>query len=484
MNMVFNLGLRGRLFLVVVAVFIVLGGLIVRENLDRRAERLQHTTEQILQQARVIAGRQSYLAARAETLLADLVQSRIVQDVESTSECSAWLAARLKPEPEFVQLGKVHPDGDVACAAQMPEGSVNFADRAWFQLALRSQHMIIGDVVFGRILKKPVITLARAIRDDQGRPTAVLFISLDQAWIKDRLARTELSDDTRIWVVDETGTIVARHPDIEAWTGRGAAGQPAVRAILAGTSEGTLEAPGLDGEYKLLAHVPLVETISGQLRLVLSRPKEVIMAMSWRDLVVDLGFGLLLVGGILALALWGSNRLLLRPLAVLARAADRLGGGDYQVRSGLQHGDDEIGRLAKTFDSAAARIQEYLDARLAAEMTVRESAAHLRLALEAAKAGTWEWDLRTQKNTWSDEVFILYGLAPGSCEPSYRSWLNAVHPDCRERAERIANTAWSQGSELNLEWRVNLPGGVERWLLSRGRSERGATGRLSVTSAS
>ena len=477
MNLFFTLGLRGRLLWVVAAVFFVLGALIVRQNIDRREERLHFTTDHLLQQTRIIAARQHFLSARAEMLLAELVQSRVVRESGLTPRCSEVLAAKLKPESEFVQLGVLRPDGEIACAAQMPDERVSFADRAWFQLALHTPQLIVGDVVFGRILKKPVVTLARAIRDDMGNPTAVLFVSLDQAWIKEQLASTDLSGGVRIWVVDAKGTIVARHPDEDGWTGRDAADHPAVKGVLAGRSEGTFEMPGLDGQQRLFAYAPLLKTLSGQLHLVLSQPKTVLVATSWSELAADLGLALLLVGGILALALWGSNHLLLRPLSVLSNAADRLRAGDFQVRSGLRHGDDEIGRLARTFDAAAASIQEHLHARQAAEMAVRESERRLRLALDAAKAGTWEWDVRTQKNTWSDETFRLYGFAPGGCEPSSSAWLGAVHPECREAAEKAVNEACSRGEELNLEWRVNLPDGSLRWLLSRGRPELDAAGQ-------
>ena len=46
----------------------------------------------------------------------------------------------------------------------------------------------------------------------------------------------------------------------------------------------------------------------------------------------------------------------------------------------------------------------------AVEAALRENEARLRMALEAAKAGTWEWDLATHQNIWSDEVFRLRGL--------------------------------------------------------------------------
>lgn len=111
-----------------------------------------------------------------------------------------------------------------------------------------------------------------------------------------------------------------------------------------------------------------------------------------------------------------------------------------------------------------------------AESAIRENEARLRMALDAAKAGTWEWDLATHRNIWSDEVFRLYGLAPGSCEPSFASWLDTVHPDDRETATTAAIAAEHHQSELNVEWRVNDPTGAERWLMSRGKPDFDADG--------
>ena len=52
---------------------------------------------------------------------------------------------------------------------------------------------------------------------------------------------------------------------------------------------------------------------------------------------------------------------------------------------------------------------------------LKESEERLHLAQHAAKAGTWGWDLRTNENFWSDEVWALYGLEPHSCEPSHEN---------------------------------------------------------------
>lgn len=96
---------------------------------------------------------------------------------------------------------------------------------------------------------------------------------------------------------------------------------------------------------------------------------------------------------------------------------------------------------------------------------------HFQLALSAAQAGSWEWDLQSNENRWSDEVWLLYGLTPHSAPASYDSWLASVHPDEREAVAAQISRNVAAGEEFEAEWRVNLVGAT-RWLLSRGRPLR------------
>ncbi len=119
-----------------------------------------------------------------------------------------------------------------------------------------------------------------------------------------------------------------------------------------------------------------------------------------------------------------------------------------------------------------------------AEDATRQTAQRLSLALDAAEAGTWKWDLRTNENFWSDKLWALYGLVPHSVEPSYEAWRQVIHPDDREETERAVQEAASKGAELNVEWRTNLGKAGERCLMSRGRpvcDENGqATGYIGI----
>ena len=101
----------------------------------------------------------------------------------------------------------------------------------------------------------------------------------------------------------------------------------------------------------------------------------------------------------------------------------------------------------------------------------------LRAAQEAAKSGTWEWDLQTNANSWSDELWQLYGLEPNECEPSFEAWRETLHPDDRERVVREVVEAARKGGDVNSEWRVPHRDGSEHWLMSRGRAVRNAAGK-------
>ena len=113
-----------------------------------------------------------------------------------------------------------------------------------------------------------------------------------------------------------------------------------------------------------------------------------------------------------------------------------------------------------------------------AEEELRLSMERLHLALDASNSGAWEWDLRTDKNVWSEELWKIYGLEPQSCEPSYEAWRKTILPDDRAKVEYLVKEAARKGTELNAEWRVRGRDGTERWVMSRGRPIRDAEGRV------
>jgi PAS domain S-box-containing protein len=92
----------------------------------------------------------------------------------------------------------------------------------------------------------------------------------------------------------------------------------------------------------------------------------------------------------------------------------------------------------------------------------------LRMALAAAQAGIWEWHLDTDRNTWSREVWALYGLSRDT-PASYDAWLHSIHPDDRAHTCQVIREATQCLMPFEVEWRTNPGHGGVRWLLSRGQ---------------
>lgn len=109
------------------------------------------------------------------------------------------------------------------------------------------------------------------------------------------------------------------------------------------------------------------------------------------------------------------------------------------------------------------------------ERLLRESEESLRLALRAAKAGVWKWNIQTDQLVWSPENYELYGIPPGPL--SFADWECCIHPDDRARVKLITrNTIDARMPEFRAEFRLVQPKQGVRWLLSCGRVEYSADG--------
>jgi PAS domain-containing protein len=65
----------------------------------------------------------------------------------------------------------------------------------------------------------------------------------------------------------------------------------------------------------------------------------------------------------------------------------------------------------------------------------QKSRSRMKLALEAAHVGTWEWEIGSDRTFWSPENYTLMGLPQGTGLATYDAWLARVHPEDRERAQ-------------------------------------------------
>src|SRR5260221_9376841 len=100
-------------------------------------------------------------------------------------------------------------------------------------------------------------------------------------------------------------------------------------------------------------------------------------------------------------------------------------------------------------------------------MTGKKSAlqtleVQLREAQALAKFGSWEWDLREDRITWSEGLYHLFGVDPATFQPSLEAFLNLVHPEDRERVARAAEDNRQSGRPYAEPIRIVRPDGSGR----------------------
>lgn len=103
----------------------------------------------------------------------------------------------------------------------------------------------------------------------------------------------------------------------------------------------------------------------------------------------------------------------------------------------------------------------------------------LALALEAFRAGLWEWDVTTGAVELQGDWYGLLGYPPGTLPARLDAWDALVHPEDVAHAH-AALDAYVAGhtAEFETECRARAHDGTWRWLLRRGRAlTRGPDGR-------
>jgi PAS domain S-box-containing protein len=107
-----------------------------------------------------------------------------------------------------------------------------------------------------------------------------------------------------------------------------------------------------------------------------------------------------------------------------------------------------------------------------AQEVLKGSEDRLRLAVESTGLGTWDWNLITGGLKWDERCKAVFGLPPDA-EVDYEVFLAGLHPDDRERADRVVRQALDPegGGEYRIEYRtVGLTDSVERWVAARGQA--------------
>jgi PAS domain S-box-containing protein len=100
-----------------------------------------------------------------------------------------------------------------------------------------------------------------------------------------------------------------------------------------------------------------------------------------------------------------------------------------------------------------------LRAQKAVENTLRRSESSLAEAQRIAKIGSWELDLRKNELIWSDEIYRIFEIDKTRFGASYEAFLEAIHPDDRERVNRTYAKSLETRAPYEITHRLRIQDG-------------------------
>lgn len=335
---------------------------------------------------------QAELISSARQLLATLAELPEIR--HSSPHCQSVLNRLLALHPRYLNLGVIALGGSVPCSALPLKGGVDLSDRSYFRRALQREDFAVGDYQIGRITGKPSVNFGYPVTDNAGATQSVIFSALDLDWLGRLLAEQSLPPGSVVVLFDSQGTVLSRYPP-------GQGPPPAGESITYGE--------------------PLSPGLRDSARIEVRIPQRAIFAPIHHRFARDLGVLGIAALLVMVVAWLGGESLILRRVAALGKAANRLGGGDLRARTGLPSGNDELGRLARTFDQMAEGLQRR-------EQALQAAAAELRTvnrALRTLSAGNRAL-LRAEDEPWLlneiCRVVVEIGEYPGA-------WIAYRDPD-------------------------------------------------------
>jgi diguanylate cyclase (GGDEF)-like protein/PAS domain S-box-containing protein len=274
----------------------------------------------------------------------------------------------------------------------------DIADRDYFRQALATGQPVISDVLWGRVVKSPVVVIATPVFDAGKRPVGVLAgsIALTSTALFERIGSQAPLTATQDMVIDRAGQVLA-HPDPRRVMSRADA-EPALRAVLQALPAAGVAAGGAAGGAARLRGLAVVQgdmvvSMAGipdtDWTNVHLAPLEVAMApvADARRAALPAALGAGLAAGLVAgvLGWWAT-----RPISRLRARAESLLVDEGQTPLPWPEDRGEVGDLAHAFRSVVeqrARRQTEVQALLQQLEAVLD---HADVGIALTRSGRFE----------------------------------------------------------------------------------------------
>ncbi len=136
-----------------------------------------------------------------------------------------------------------------------------------------------------------------------------------------------------------------------------------------------------------------------------------------------------------------------------------------------------FGQAWRRAEAVTEKLRHEMRERARTEELLRGSEERLRLAMDAARMGSWDWDMVTGDVLWTRQHEIMLGYQPGTPHRTYADFKNRLHPEDVKLVETAVRQAIEQRKDFHCEFHVQWPDGSIHWISGSGIFHRDTTDR-------
>ena len=404
-----------RLMVLTLAVALPFAALVLFGALRANGQSEIEALERAAAHARLTAACVDDQVIKVDSVLASLGSALTARPEDAGRAQSVLSALRAQLHPAFGPLRVSDATGSLVAGLNGANGSI--ADRRYFQRALATSGLAVGEATRSFNGNEWTLGLARRIVGESGMPAGVVSVTTRLAGLQGMLDATGLPAGAVITLIDEHGVVLAHTREFATWVGRKledtaefASGGGNVRAASIRTSADGAEwlssvASLSAAPWRVHVSIPANEAL-GAVR----RQTQWLVGLTLACLLFSFGLA------------WRVGRGLSAPLRALAGDARRLGDGDTAHRSAVSAGG-EMGVLAGAINRLADQSVVRLE-------TLRDGEAKFRAMVEASPVGIFL--ARLDGNTIYTNPAYLRILGLSASEASDLGWIRAIHPEDRD----------------------------------------------------
>jgi PAS domain S-box-containing protein len=98
------------------------------------------------------------------------------------------------------------------------------------------------------------------------------------------------------------------------------------------------------------------------------------------------------------------------------------------------------------------------------EEGLRNSEERLRIAVDAGKIGVWDWNIKQNALTWTENVYKIHDVSKDKFKLTIPNFMKLIHKDDKLKVTKAIENTIKKGEPFQLDFRILAQDGSVRWV--------------------